>query len=393
MPEAMLEEPGLTAVERRRLLERAKHGGEFVLAATRFRIAADPGSLAGFRAHYGALEVAADPALPVAVEIVCVGRRRPEPQLTLLVNGRPYRIRGEEAVANSFAFVFQFVTAGIRTHYLVHAGCVSIRGRGIVIAAASGMGKSTLSAHLAVRGADLLSDELAPLDRVRGLVAPAPFLVGIRPGAGASLVAGRETTSFVFRQDRKQLLSVRSLAGREPPGPVRPHAIVFVTPRSAASVTTLTKHDGPVIITFTAWTEVFDAELAAIPGLRFLARGEREGFPFLRLAIEDPERAMPALQLTAKRHAIEIAGVQLEGHDGPDFATDPVLARIPAAAGVLELVKKILPFQMKELVQHEFGGRLAPLVQELAGLLRETAFYKLTPGRLDQMLARLEGLA
>ena len=364
-----------------------------MLAENRFLIGADdPQVLESFRAHYGALEVGPDPARPAAVEILCALERRPEPLLTLLAGGRPYRIRGEEAVEHSFATLFHLLTLGIRTHHLVHAGCVAIRGRGIVIAAASGMGKSTLSAHLAVRGADLLSDELAPLDRVSGLVVPAPFLVGIRPGAGDSLIDGREATSFAFREDRKRLVTVSSLSGREPPGAVRPHAVVFVTPRAGASVTTLTKHEGPVKITFTAWTETFGAELAAVPGLRILSRGSREGHHFLMLEADDPGRAMPALLLIAGRHEIEISGVQLEGHGGPDFAIDPVLARIPAAAGVLELVKKIFPLQMRELVRCEFGGRLVPLVQELAVLLRDTAFYKLTPGRLEPMLTRLEGL-
>ena len=394
MPTPFLEEPVLSEAQRRRILDGVEHRGEFVLAENLFRIGADdPRVLESFRAHYGVLEVAPDPARPAAVEIVCALERQPEPLLTLLAGGRPYRVRGEEAVEHSFATLFHLMTLGIRTHHLVHAGCVSIRGRGIVIAAVSGMGKSTLSAHLAVRGADLLSDELAPLDRVSGLVVPAPFLVGIRPGAADSLVDGRETVSFAFREDRKRLVPVSSLSGREPPGAVRPHAIVFVTPRAGVSVTTLTKHEGAVMITFTAWTETFGAELDAVPGLRVLSRGSRDGHPFLMLEADDPERAMPALLLIARRHDIEIAGLQLEGHEGPDFAIDPVLARIPAAAGVLELVKKIFPLQMKELVRCEFGGRMAPLVQELAGLLRDTAFYKLTPGRLEAMLTRLEGLA
>jgi hypothetical protein len=84
--------------------------------------------------------------------------------------------------------------------------------------------------------------------------------------------------------------------------------------------------------------------------------------------------------------------VGLDGAGEPDFAGEPRLTRIPAAVGVLEVVKKIIPFQFNELLRSEFGGRLAPFVRELAGLLQGTVFYRLTPGRLEAMLEILEGL-
>jgi hypothetical protein len=392
--EPFLEEPELTGAERGRIAAAAVHGAEFALAGMRFRLlCAEPRLLELFREHYGALEVAPDPARPATVAIACGREERTDPHLTLLAGEKAWRIRGEEAVGSAYATIFHLVTLAVRTHYLVHAGCIAVRGRGIVIAAPSGFGKSTLSAHLAVRGAELLSDELAPLERSSGLVSPAPFHVGIRPGVGEHLAQGRTAGAFSFRRDSKKLVPVRSLAGREPAGPVRPHAVVFVTTRPEPSVTTLTKHAGPVRVSFTALAPHFEREVGSLPGLRVLERGCEDALPWLMLEAEDPERAMPALLRLAEGRGVGVAGVRLEGHAGPDFTADPALRRIPAAAGVLELVKKVFPLQLKALVQGEFGGRMAPLVQELAGLLGETAFYKLTPGRLEAMISLLEGLA
>ncbi len=92
-------------------------------------------------------------------------------------------------------------------------------------------------------------------------------------------------------------------------------------------------------------------------------------------------------------HGVALAGVRLEGLDDPDFDAEPALLRIPAAAGVLEFSKKIIPHQVSELIAGEFGGRMTPLLQDLARLLRSTVFYKLTPGRLESMLRLIEGLA
>ena len=51
------------------------------------------------------------------------------------------------------AVVFaRYVLQALSTHYLVHSGCVSRDGRAVLISGASGLGKSTLTAHLAAAG-------------------------------------------------------------------------------------------------------------------------------------------------------------------------------------------------------------------------------------------------
>jgi serine kinase of HPr protein (carbohydrate metabolism regulator) len=63
----------------------------------------------------------------------------------------------------------------------VHASCVAIRGRGVLIAGASGRGKSDLALRLIDRGARLVSDDYTIL-RAEGerLVASAPTTIAGR---------------------------------------------------------------------------------------------------------------------------------------------------------------------------------------------------------------------
>jgi serine kinase of HPr protein (carbohydrate metabolism regulator) len=57
----------------------------------------------------------------------------------------------------------------------IHAGCVAIGGRGVLLAGRSGSGKSDLALRLIDRGARLVSDDYTELSRERGkLVARAP---------------------------------------------------------------------------------------------------------------------------------------------------------------------------------------------------------------------------
>jgi len=63
----------------------------------------------------------------------------------------------------------------------IHANCVAIGGRGVLIAGASGSGKSDLALRLIDRGARLLSDDYSVLRRAGDrLVASAPATIAGR---------------------------------------------------------------------------------------------------------------------------------------------------------------------------------------------------------------------
>ncbi|HEX8191667.1 MAG TPA: HPr kinase/phosphatase C-terminal domain-containing protein [Allosphingosinicella sp.] len=63
----------------------------------------------------------------------------------------------------------------------VHAGCVAIGGRGVLIAGASGRGKSDLALRLIDRGARLVSDDYSLLQSRNGrLIASAPASIAGR---------------------------------------------------------------------------------------------------------------------------------------------------------------------------------------------------------------------
>jgi serine kinase of HPr protein (carbohydrate metabolism regulator) len=62
----------------------------------------------------------------------------------------------------------------------VHAGCVAIGGRGVLIAGPSGAGKSDLAIRLIDRGAELVSDDYTSLssDGDRLIASPPETIVG-----------------------------------------------------------------------------------------------------------------------------------------------------------------------------------------------------------------------
>lgn len=77
----------------------------------------------------------------------------------------------------------QRVMAETRSSVAVHAGVVSLNGRGVVIPGDADAGKSTLVAALVADGFDYLSDEGAMLDLVTGEVCPYPRAISLQPGS------------------------------------------------------------------------------------------------------------------------------------------------------------------------------------------------------------------
>jgi hypothetical protein len=66
---------------------------------------------------------------------------------------------------------------------ILHASAVALDGRCVVFAGAKGSGKSTLAAALVASGADLVTDDYAPLEQGAWHVWPVPYAPGIKRGS------------------------------------------------------------------------------------------------------------------------------------------------------------------------------------------------------------------
>jgi serine kinase of HPr protein (carbohydrate metabolism regulator) len=130
----------------------------------------------------------------------------------------------------------------------LHAGCVAIGGRGVLIAGPSGSGKSDLALRLIDRGAELVSDDYVLL-RVEGgrlIAAPPPTIAGrieIR-GVGiarrpfladvaVSLLVDLEAASVRLPEPaRRDLLGIAlpviALNGLEPSAPIKLEAALLM---------------------------------------------------------------------------------------------------------------------------------------------------------------------
>lgn len=392
----LVEYPVLSEKAQRALAVGATLSANFMFMGNHVRIRGNaPGPLDSFRSMYEAF--AADQATNSPADIQVdfqLETNDAKTVLTLVAGGKAYRVRDPDVIKWAFGILTYLVLLQVRSHYLVHAGCVARDGLGIVIAGDSRMGKTTLVSHLVTRGFGFLSDELAPISRTEAWVEPFPRRLSIRKGPAEALF-GKDAEAIIYetRDDFRTLVGIEDLAGAPAASRVPLRAAVFLTTQPEGEVRTAMKFDGKLRVTFTDMPGALEEGLRAMAGVEVEEVIESEEFPGMVLGIQEPTKLLPRLRALADEQGVEFAEFKYESVDGPSFDAEPLLVPIPATAGVIELVKKMPGSFKRALAEDRFDGKLSNMIEELSGVVREVKFYRLSPGRLEQMLDLVEGLS
>jgi hypothetical protein len=127
--------------------------------------------------------------------------------------------------------------ASRRDHLVLHAGAVSVGGRGLLLPGPSGAGKSTLTAALVSRGFGYLSDELAAIDPSWLEIEPYPKPLSLR---ARSLVLLGHQAAGSEPERCEQLIPYSALRAHAVSRPAPPRMLVFPS-FEADAATTLTQ--------------------------------------------------------------------------------------------------------------------------------------------------------
>ena len=188
-----------------------------------------------FYRHLATPEVHAD---------IRVALRDAKAGMTALVVDRIERLRtgdGGELIGALNQAVLELVNPGVDWLAMIHGGAIARNGRGIVLPAACGSGKTTLVAHLLPRGYDYLADDLIALAAPHGRIVPLPLPLSVKQGSW-DLLAGAypeitQAPRYETARGQSRQLVPPANADRDPV-PLR----AFVFPKYAAgAATTLTR--------------------------------------------------------------------------------------------------------------------------------------------------------
>ena len=279
------------------------------------------------------------------------------------------------------------ILARVRSHSLIHGGAVACNGQGIVLAADSFHGKTTLVLELVRRGFRFLSDDTAALGRADRRLHPFPRSLRVRPGT-LHLAGLSQATTETPQWLGKLLLDIDqirpgSLGQAVPIG----HIVVLVDP-DETGVEGSERRFGVLV-------DRLDEDLLAairhIEGVTELHADVAHGYPLLQLRAARRTFLFSQIEALCQARRIQVLDVITGPAGQPTFAAPARLEAISRSQAVVELLRR---FQggHKSAILDEFGGHSTRLFMELAAIVGQTSCHRLFVGTLHQMADLVCGL-
>ena len=328
------------------------------------------------------------------------GRERPAPSVRIRARARgdgrvciesPWgtaRCDEGETLAFLLYLVQNHLLRIVRSCFAIHGAALSIRGRGCVLAATSGTGKSTLALEHLRRGAGFLSDEVAALDRRDGKIHAFPRALAVRAGAPEVVPVPDAIAATPCRVagETKLLVPPGEVGTTCPAGMVAADVLVFLAPPPDDAAAPA---DGPACLELFApvFPEAFVERLRASGSIVDIERLPGRIHPGLRLSYEQGARVAALVDRVAMETGTVICGHH-RGRSLPmDYGRPPRCRALPMREAVERLGGMVL--NLRELAAAETPAKV---FFELARLLDSTRFYEVVPGRLDGTADLVEAL-
>lgn len=282
--------------------------------------------------------------------------------------------------------ILKAIMARIRSHFMIHAGGVSWHDEGIVMPAHASYGKTTLVLALVRREFKFLSDEMVALGRSDRRLYPFPRSLRLRPGTLE--LCGYASKDFSqHRWYDKLILDIEDIqpGAMGVPCPAR-FLILLHDPRSAANRDQGLGSEKVLRLFTDKYPPALIADLQTIPGIQEVLLLE-EGFsPFLCIRAERGVFVIPQIEATCRQHQVVIIDLIRRDVPPPVFNCAPRLEPISVSEAVMALIREFRGGHRSVLLQQDFDGSSPRLFLALAEALEDVRCYKLSVGRLNEMI-------
>jgi hypothetical protein len=261
--------------------------------------------------------------------------------------------------------------ARIRSHLLFHAAALSYHGKGVILAADSGCGKTTLTLALVRQGFKFLSDEAAALGLNDGELTPYPRSLLVRMGTlKVFQQRGWELPSHqtaLKTDDRMAIHFSSALLGDK----CQPHCLIIVQRPDKADdrICKVTLDSMPARL----W--------AKLQGIVIQGFNKSEGFfPVFKAKEADVNKIYEACE----QQGVLVLDVEESAVAPSYFENTPQLQELSKLTAAISLLQYFLGSHRSVLLQEDYQGSVAGLIQPLVKILAPVKCYQLTPGRLEQ---------
>jgi hypothetical protein len=268
----------------------------------------------------------------------------------------------------------------VASHVVLHAAALTDgAGQGVILAAPSAHGKSSLSLELARRGHGFLSDDLAPLEIDRATILPFPRAVAVRPGEGAPIpepFLSESLKATRVHRFEKTLLDVGEVLGEQAlvDRPV-PLGHVFLLAAGEGGPRTHSEID---LAARLEDADELERLFLATDGVEVLERREGPSLRAWRLALDHAKGPTQALADILDGERVVLSSTRWEQQ--PDFTSAAEAVPVGRREAAERLAREVLNRRSGGRLLARYGGSLARVFVDLAGALGQARCWRIRVG-------------
>jgi hypothetical protein len=324
-----------------------------------------------------------DPARPQAEFAVLTQSDNAWGQPVMIMDGEA-RLLNDLRLLETYTYdgVLNAIVAGVRSHFLIHAGVVARNGQGIILAADSGHGKTTLVLELVRRGFKFLSDEMAALGRADRRVYPFPRSLRVRPGT-LEMAGFPEAADGAPEWLGKLLLDIEEIqpASLGEPATIG-HVVILRDPAETERPEGREREMGVLVDRL---DESLLAAARQIAGVSAVWSDTERSYPTLRFRAAHRMSVLPQIEALCQEQQVLVLDISKRAESQPTFEEHARIEAIPRSQTVVELLRRFQGGHKSALLQEEFGGGSTRLFMELADIVGQAGCHQLFVGPLDEM--------
>ena len=310
---------------------------------------------------------------------------KPGDKPTLAIEGEKRPLKNP-ALLEGYVYenILHTILSKVRSHFLIHAGVVSLNGQGLVLTGKGGHGKTTLVLELMRRGFRFLSDEMAALGRQDHHVHPFPRSLRIRPGT-------LELTDFATAAEGatkwldKIIIDIEKIQPAYLGKAVPPTHIVILSNPAENEQNGTDRSMQELVILVDRLDQVMIKAVGRIEGVTDVQFSDDGLLPMLRLFSIRGTLALPKIEEICRQQQIRILNIIKDNFSRPRFDTAPQLKAIARSRAVMELLRNFQGGHKSALLREACGGRTTQLFMELSAIIRKANCYQLFVGSLGEM--------
>jgi hypothetical protein len=350
-------------------------------------------NFSAFDTIYRRFQQGSEPPSQKEIRPLFLLRERKPSGYVLYLNNQGIRIPSPSNRLELYMFLFNYLFDRIEDFFIVHGAALADQDHGLIIAAPSGRGKSTLTLELLARGKSFLSDELALISVRDGRLQafPRALAVGRKDLKNVLSRKGEKFENFepALAHEGRVMFDVEELFPGQMAAHCRLQKIVFIEP---PPLTGSEANDSLLEIGLTALPEGLRQALLGIPVVKKVEQIQTLPYPVLRLTCQAETTLMARIQEVTGKHGVGIRSYYPEAKEGVDYLATPALIELKPLSGVTTLLRYVLNIPaLTRSFPSSSGGR-QHLLFRLARATRGVRFYRLTPGILSQMTDLIDGL-